>query len=76
VENDQQQLPANNINWQDLFLKLTGINMRICQVCGNGKMKTQEIINPPGRASLKSLILLNRFVCFLTYHGNLAIESP
>lgn len=76
VANDQQQPTAKNISWQDLFLRLTGIDLRICPVCGNGQMKTQETINPASKVSPKSLILLNRFVWFLTYHGNLAIESP
>ena len=76
MENDQQQLTAKNISWQDLFLRLTGIDLRVCPVCGNGKMKTQGIINPVGKASLRSLMLLNQFVCFLAYHGNLPIESP
>jgi hypothetical protein len=58
------------------ILKLTGIDLRICPVYGNGKMKTQEILNPIGNAFLRRLMLLNRFVCFLTYHGNSAIESP
>jgi hypothetical protein len=74
--NDQQQQTAKNISWQDLFLRLTGIGLSVCPVCGNGKMKTQEIINLVGNAFLRRLMLLNRFVCFLTYHGNLAIESP
>ncbi|MCL6591984.1 MAG: transposase [Firmicutes bacterium] len=74
--NDQQQQPAKNIGWQDLFLSITGIDFRICLVCGKGKMKTQEILNPIEKSFLKRLMLLNRFVCFLTYHGNFAIESP
>ena len=73
---EQQQLSAKNISWQDLFLRLTGIDLRVCPVCGNGKMKIQEIINPVGIVSSRRLLLLNRFVCFLTYHGKLAIESP
>jgi hypothetical protein len=76
VENNHQQLTAKNTSWQDLFQRLTGIDLRICPVCGNGQMKTQEIINPVGKVPLKSLLLLNRFIWFLTYHGNLAIESP
>jgi hypothetical protein len=76
VANNHQQLTAKNISWQDLFQRLTGIDLRVCPVCGNGQMKTQEIINPEGKIPLKSLLLLNRFIRFLTYHGNLAIESP
>jgi hypothetical protein len=56
VTNDQQQLTVKNLSWQDLFLKLTGIDLRICPVCGNGKMITQEIINPVGKAPPKRLI--------------------
>jgi len=76
VENDQYYLTVKNLSWQDLFLRLTGIDLRVYPVCGNRKMKTQEIINPMEIVSPKRLLLLNRFVGFLTYHGKLAIESP
>jgi hypothetical protein len=66
VANNHQQLTAKNTSWQDLFLRLTGIDLRVCPVCGNGQMKTQEIINPVEKVPLKSLLLLNRFIWFLT----------
>jgi hypothetical protein len=32
--------------WEDLLLRLTGIDLRICPQCGKGKMVLKEILNP------------------------------
>lgn len=33
-------------NWQDLLLRLTGIDVRICPECGKGRMRLKETIFP------------------------------
>jgi hypothetical protein len=64
------------MNWEDLLLKLTGVDPRVCPVCGKGKMVIREIINSNRRDFVKTLISLNRLNKFLTFYGKLLIESP
>ncbi|MCL6592279.1 MAG: transposase [Firmicutes bacterium] len=76
VADEQQHLTTKNISWQDLFQRITGVDLRVCPVCGTGQMRTQETLNPMGKDPFERLILVSRFLNFLTYRGNLAIGSP
>jgi hypothetical protein len=64
------------LSWEDLLRQLTGIDLRECPVCGQGKMITHEIIHANRNIPIKSLILLSKSREILTICGNLAIESP
>jgi hypothetical protein len=73
INNERSKL---NLSWEDLLFRITGVDLRVCPVCRNGKMIPQEIINPKGKASPKELILLNKSNSILAFSGKLAIESP
>ncbi len=64
------------LSWEDLLLKLTGIDLRDCPVCGQGKMITHEIFYANRNIPIKSLIFLIKSRDKLTINGNLIIESP
>lgn len=36
--------------WEEILFELTGIDMRVCPVCGNGRMVTKEIVMPRGQS--------------------------
>jgi len=38
--------PTGKETWQDLFLRLTGIDVRVCPECGMGRMRLREVIYP------------------------------
>ena len=54
VSNDYN-VKATDLTWQELLLKITGIDPRICPVCGEGKLILVETINPTNHAPPKSL---------------------
>lgn len=64
------------LGWEDLLLKLTGVDPRNCPVCGVGMIISREIIQPKGKAHPKSLISLGKLHAELAFYGNLVIESP
>lgn len=64
------------LSWEDLLLKLTGIDLRNCPVCGQGKMVAYEIFHANRNIPIKSLILLSKSRDKLTIDGDLLIESP
>ena len=35
-----------NESWQDLLVRLTGVDPRICPYCGKGKMVLKQVLNP------------------------------
>ena len=64
------------LGWEDLLFKLTGIDLRNCPVCGQGKMIIYETLHANRNIPIKSLILLSKSRVKFTINGNLAIESP
>jgi hypothetical protein len=57
VPKNKRENKTTDLSWEELLLKITGIDPRICPVCGKGKMITIETINsknhsPPGRLFL------------------------
>lgn len=38
--------PQGRENWQEMLLRLTGIDVRVCPECGKGRMRLKEVIPP------------------------------
>jgi hypothetical protein len=47
---DQRHPVAQSATWEDLFLKLTGIDLRMCPCCKKGGMVRKEILQPVSQA--------------------------
>lgn len=83
LRKSQEYLLATNkikqkpkLSWEDLLLKLIGVDPRKCPVCGQRKMVIHETIHANRNSPSKSLILLNRTDDNLAINGKLVIESP
>jgi len=44
ISEDHDQKKPQDIDWKDLFLEITGVDLRVCPVCNEGRMLPKTII--------------------------------
>jgi hypothetical protein len=46
IVQDEKQIAVKEEVWEELLLRLTGVDMNICPCCGTGRMIRRNDLNP------------------------------